>query len=93
MEGDLSAVMWKFDGLMICGWEGLHGVNPWETEEDIIWEVKINYMAECYLSGVAESDREQDGSFSSALQIIICLDGDHFIDDIYFSVSYLFDEL
>lgn len=77
---------------MICGWDGLHGVNPWATEEDVIWEVKINYMAECFLSGRANFDREQDGSFSTMLQIVICLDGDYLIDSIYFSISNLFDE-
>ena len=93
MDGDLSVVMQKFDTLMICGWDDLHGMNPWVTEQDVIWEVKINYMADHFLSGRANSDREQDGSFSSALQIVICLDVDHFIDDICFSISCLFDEL
>ena len=68
-------------------------MNPWAIEEDVIWKVKINYMAECFLSGWVESDREKDGSFSSALQIVICLDGDHLIDDICFGISYLLDEL
>ena len=93
MDGYLSAIMWEFNTLMICGWNGLHGMNPWETEEDVVWKVKINYMEKCLLSGWANSEREQDGSFSGVLQIIICLDGDHFINDIYFSVSCLFDEL
>ena len=87
MDGYLSAIMQKIYALMICGWNGLHGMNPWVTEEDVIWKVKINYMAKCFPSGRAESDREQDGSFSSALQIVICLDGDHFINDICLSVS------
>ena len=85
--------MQKFDALMICGWNNLHGMNPWVTKEDVIWKVKINYMTKCLLSGWANSDREQDGSFSSVLQIVICLNGDHFIDDIYFIISCLFDEL
>ena len=93
MDGDLSAIMQKFNALMICGWNGLHGMNPWVTEEDVIWEVNINYMVDCVLSGEADSDREKDGSFSGALQIVICLDGDHLINDIFLSVSYLFDEL
>ena len=93
MDGDLSAVMQKFDALMICGWSGLHGMNPWATGEDVIWEVKINYMAKGFLSGRANLDREQDGAFGSVLQIVICLDGDHFIDDICFTISCLLDEL
>ena len=68
-------------------------MNPWVTKEDVIWKVKINYVVEFFLSGRADFDREQDGSFGSVLQIFIFLDGDHFIDDIYFSISYLFDEL
>ena len=93
MDGDLSAIMQKFDTLMKCGWNGLHGMNPWVTEEDVIWKVRINYVIECFLSGWDDSDREQDGSFSGMLQIFICLDGDHFIDDIGFNISYLFDKL
>ena len=93
MDGYLSAIMHKFDALMVCGWNGLHDMNPWATKKDVIWKVKINYMVECFLSGRANSDREQDSSFSGALQIVICLDGDHFINDIYLSLSCLFDEL
>ena len=78
---------------MICGWNGLHGVNPWPIKEDVIWKVKINYMAKCFLSGWADSDREQDGSFSGTLQVIIRFDCDHLIDDVCFSVSGLFDKL
>lgn len=91
MDGYLSTIMWKFDELMICGWNGLHGMNRWMNEEDVIWKIKLNYMTKCFLSGWADSDREQDGSFSSTLQIVICLDGDHPIDDIYFSISCLLD--
>ena len=93
MDGYLSANIQKFDALMICGWNGLHGMNPWVIEEDVIWKIKINYMTKCFLSEWANPDREQDGSFSSTLQIFICLDGDHLIDDIYFSISCLLDEL
>ena len=93
MKGYLTIMMHKFDALMICRWNDLHDMNPWATKEDVIWKVKINYMVECFLSGRADSNREKDGSFSSALQIVIFLDGDHFIDDICFSISYLFDEL
>ena len=93
MDGYLSAIMQKFDALMICGWNGFHGMNPWVTKENFIWEVKINYMAKYFLNGKANFDREQDGSFSSALQIVICLDGNHLIDDIDLSISCLFDEL
>ena len=45
-------------------------------------------MTNYFLSSWADSEREQDGSFSGALQIVICLDGDHFINDIFLSVSY-----
>ena len=78
---------------MICGWNEIHGMNPWVTEEDVVWKVKINYVTKCILSGWANSEREQDGSFNGVLQIVICLDGDHFINDICLSVSYMFDEL
>jgi hypothetical protein len=27
--------MRKLDALMICGWDSLHGMNPWATEEDV----------------------------------------------------------
>ena len=93
MDGYLSAIMQKFDALMLCGWNDLHGMNPWVTKEDVIWKVKINYMAKCFLSGWANSYREQDGSFSGALQIFIGLDGDYFINDICLNASCLFDEL
>ena len=53
---------------MIHGGDDLHGMNPWATEEDVIWEVKINYVVECLLSGWANPDREQDGSFSTTCQ-------------------------
>ena len=93
MDGYLSAIMQKFDALMICGWNGIHDMNPWVAKEDVVWKVKINYVTKCFLSGWADSEREQDGSFISALQIVICLDSDHLINDICLSVSYLFDEL
>ena len=93
MDSYLCDIMQKFDTLMVCGWNNLHGMNPWTTKEDVVWKVKINYLARCFLSGWANSDREKNGSFSGVLQIVICLDGDHFINDIYLSVSYLFDEL
>jgi len=85
--------MRKFDALMICGWSGLHGMNPWVTKEDVVWKVKINYVTECFLSGGTDSDREKDGSFSSMLQVVIFFDGDHFIDNIHFSIPCLLDEL
>ena len=44
MDGYFSAMMWKFEALMICGWDGLHGMDLWVTEEDVKWQVKINYM-------------------------------------------------
>ena len=93
MDGYLSAIMQKYDALMICGWNRFHGMNPWETKEDVVWKAKINYMEECFLSGGADLDREKDGSFSSVLQIVICLDGDHFIDDIFLNISYPLVEL
>ena len=93
MDGYLSAVMQKFYALMICGGDDLHGVNSWVTEEDVIREVKINHMAECFLSGGADSDREQDGSFSTSLQIIIYFGCDHLINNVFFSISGLLDEL
>ncbi len=77
---------------MICGWNGLHGMNPWVAKEDIVWKVKINYMTNYFLRDWANSKREQDGSFSGALQVVICFDGDYFINDICFNVSYLFDK-
>ena len=42
MDGDFNAMMRKFEALMICGWDGLHGMDPWMTEEDVKWKVKIN---------------------------------------------------
>ena len=92
MDGYLSAIMKKLDALMICEWNGLHGVNRWLTKEDVVWKVKINYVTNYFLSGWSNSEREQDGSFNGALQVVICLDGDYLINDIYLSVSYLFDE-
>ena len=92
MDGDFSAMMWKFEALMICGWDGLHGMDPWMTEEDIEWCVKINNMTNCLLSGWPNSDGQQDSSFYSSLQIIIGFNCDHLIYDISLGISCLFYE-
>ena len=92
MDGYLSAIMQKFDALMVCGWDSLHGMNPWVAKEDVVWKVKINYVTKCFLCGWVDSEWEQDGSLSGVLQVVICLDGDILINDICLSVSCLFDE-
>ena len=51
MDGDFSAMLQKFEALMICGWDGLHGMDPWVTEEDVKWQVKIKYIEKYLLSG------------------------------------------
>ena len=82
MDGYLSAIMQNFDTLMICGWNSLHGMNPWVAKEDVVWKIKINYMTNYFLSGWADSEREQDGSFSGALQVVIFFDGNYLINSI-----------
>ena len=67
-------------------------MNPGLTKEDVLWKVKINYMKNYFLSGRTDFDREQDGSFSGVLQVVICFDGNYLINNIYLSVSCLFDE-
>ena len=57
MDGYLSAIMQKFDTLMIYGWNGLHDMNPWVEKEDVVWKVKINYVTNCFLSGWVNSKR------------------------------------
>ena len=39
MNGDFSAMMRKFEALMICGWDNLHGMDPWVTKEDVKWKI------------------------------------------------------
>ena len=56
VDGNLSALMRKFDALMVCGWNGLHDMNPWAAKEDVKGEVKINYMALCFLNNRANFD-------------------------------------
>ena len=36
--GNVRVMMWKFDALMICGWNDLHGMNPCLTKEDFQME-------------------------------------------------------
>ena len=54
MDGYLGAIMQKFDALMVCGWNGLHGMNPWSAKEDVVWKVKINYVTNYFLSRWAD---------------------------------------
>ena len=58
MDGDFNAMMQKFMALMICGWDGIHGMDPWTTKEDVEWQVKINNMTNFFLSGWPNSDRQ-----------------------------------
>ena len=57
MDGYLSAIMKFFDALMVRGWNGFHGMNPWSAKEDVVWKVKINYVTNHFLSGWANSER------------------------------------
>ena len=92
MDGDFSAMMQEFETLMICGWDGLHGMDPWTTEEDVKWEVKINNMANSFLSGWPNSNRKQDFPFCSSFKIVIGFNSGYLIDDISLSLSCLFNE-
>ena len=92
MDGYLSALMHKFYALMVCGWYGLHGMNPWVTKEDVKWEIKINNMAYCFLYNWPNLDRQQNYPLCGSLQIVISFDGDDLINDICLSIPSLFYE-
>lgn len=79
MNGYLSAMICKFDALMISGWNGLHGMDPWATNEDVKWLVKINNVAYCFLYEYPNSDRQQDSPLCGPLKNCVSLDSNDLI--------------
>lgn len=86
-------IKWKLQTLVVGGWDGLHGMDPWTTKKEVIWKVQIKDMECGVLYNRANLNWKINNSFKVSFCIVICFDGDNLVAQVNMGVAYLFYEL
>jgi len=63
IDNYFRAVVRELEALMECGWNGLHGMDPWSDEKNVVGEVKIKDLTFCFQYFLSYLNRKLDGAF------------------------------
>lgn len=71
---DFNSIVRKLHTLMVCGWNGFHGVNPWLPKDQVVWQFKIQDL-ECGIQYCwSNFDRQYDNALGIMFFVIIGFD-------------------